>query len=371
MRSDFDVVVVGAGPAGSATALRLARSGCRVALVERTLFQDLRVGESLAPLVQPLLAELGVWPDFLGLRPLPSYGTRSVWGADMPEEHSHISTPWGCGWQVDRIAFDRLLAECAVKTGASIFGGTSLMECEEQDRGWRLVLRGNGAVDAASTTLHTRVLIDATGRAAHLAVRLGAERVRFDRLIGIASLWAGIDNAQQGYVQVEAVREGWWYTAPVTRGSMMAMLMSDRDLCDPQHLKSQLELERRMQPASQTLSRVAGCSLSWGPRVFSAVSQRLRRRDRDRRWIAVGDAALAVDPISGSGVIRSLRSAQSGTETALAMLEDRTEEALAAYESANDRLCTEYLRERAAYYGIERRWIDSSFWTRRWPSSQN
>src|SRR5205809_8033562 len=81
MHSKFDVVVVGAGPAGSATALRLSRMGCRVALVERTRFEKPRVGESLSPAVQPLLAELGVWQEFLRLEPLPSYGMRSIWGA--------------------------------------------------------------------------------------------------------------------------------------------------------------------------------------------------------------------------------------------------------------------------------------------------
>jgi len=82
-------------------------------LIERTRFETPRVGESLAPSVQPLLAELGVWQEFLGLQPLPSYGTRSIWGAETPEVHSHMCSQWGCGWHIDRLAFDHMLAESA------------------------------------------------------------------------------------------------------------------------------------------------------------------------------------------------------------------------------------------------------------------
>ena len=67
MADEFDVAVVGAGPAGSATARRLARSGCRVVLLEQSRFDAPRVGESLAPSTNALLTELGVWPRFTGL----------------------------------------------------------------------------------------------------------------------------------------------------------------------------------------------------------------------------------------------------------------------------------------------------------------
>ena len=168
MLSQFDVAVVGAGPAGAATALRLANSGCRVALIERTQFEAPRVGESLAPSVQPLLADLGVWRDFLRLQPLPSYGTRSVWGAEAPEVHSHISSHWGCGWHVDRAPFDRILADAAAKAGATFLSETSFVDCQEQNGGWRLVLRQRGARSSKERefTSVARVVVDATGRSA-------------------------------------------------------------------------------------------------------------------------------------------------------------------------------------------------------------
>jgi flavin-dependent dehydrogenase len=79
----------------------------------------------------------------------------------------------------------------------------------------------------------------------------------------------------------------------------------------------------------------------------------------------VGDAALAVDPIPGSGAVRALRTAWAGAEAAFAVLESGSADAIALYEADLDLECTRYLEERALYYGIERRWPDQPFWARR------
>lgn len=365
--ADCDVAVVGAGPAGSATARRLAQAGCRVVVLERSRFDTPRVGESLAPVVQPLLAQLGVWPQFLALHPLPSYGTRSVWGAGEAEVHSHVMSPWGCGWHVDRVAFDRMLASAACAAGAVLRCDTALVRCDRWGEGWTLTLAEHGEARRAPRCTHLRasVVVDATGRAARLAPWVGARRHLVDHLVGIAMQLDGIDTAREGYVMVEASADGWWYTAPVPGDRMMAMLMTDSDLCGRAHLASPRAWHERLHAAGATHARVAPGRPCWGPRVFSAVSQRLRRRERYAPWLAVGDAALAVDPISGSGVVRALRSARAGAEAALALLETRAPEIIETYEAERDAECATYLEERARYYGMEQRWPDATFWRRR------
>jgi len=100
------------------------------------------------------------------------------------------------------------------------------------------------------------------------------------------------------------------------------------------------------------------------PHTYCAVSQRLLRDpDGPRSWLAVGDAALAVDPISGSGVIRALRTAQAAAQTIVAALQENPT-AIDEYEMARHHDCTDYLIERANYYALEQRWR-SAFWLRR------
>jgi flavin-dependent dehydrogenase len=363
----FDAAVIGAGPAGSATARRLAMQGQRVALVERSRFESPRVGESLAPAVQPLLFELGVWREFLSLNPLPSNGTRSQWGDATPRVHSHLMSPWGCGWHVDRRRFDLMLARAACAAGATPYFGMTLTSCAETTSEWQLELRQTADSHRTGRTLQlrARVVIDATGRAARLATRLSARRFMLDHLVSVTTQFEGVDVTQEGYVMIESTTDGWWYTAPVPASSIMAMLMTDSDLCRRSRLVSVQAWSARLEAADSTRRRVAAGRPLWGPRIFCASSHRLRRSERTAYWLAVGDAALAVDPISGNGVIRALRTAQAASQTVLALSRPNSRDAIEAYEEEGDAQCTAYLEERALYYGMEQRWGGYDFWMRR------
>ncbi|GII58851.1 alkylhalidase-like protein [Planotetraspora thailandica] len=370
---DFDVAVVGAGPAGAATARRLARAGCAVVLLERSRFEAPRAGESLAPATRPLLEELGVWRQFAALSPLPSYGTRSIWGSPDEHGHSHMAGPYGCGWHVDRPSFDRMLAGAAADAGADLRCGTAGLGCVRlQDGRWQITCVERDR--ASPVVVRARVLVDATGRAAHLARRLGASRVVIDRLVGVAVSHCEADVSAEGYVLVETTPHGWWYSAPAGGDRMITMLMTDADICRQYGIAAPEPWQEMLGEAPATAARVATGEprpVVWGPRVFPALSQRLRRTAYDTPWIAAGDAALAVDPISGSGVVRALRSGRAAAETALTLLGGdayvETHHAVRAYEVARDKERADYLRERADYYAMERRWAAHPFWRRRRP----
>ena len=367
IRAEWDIAVVGAGPAGAAAARRLAQAGCRVVLVERSDFAGPRVGESFAPGVQPLLRELGVWAQFLALQPLPSHGTRSLWGGPEIQEHSHLITPWGCGWHVDRVAFDRMLAKAAHAAGTQLLCRTTFLGCQRAGENWELELQYHNEDGSARQRFRIRakMMIDATGRAARLAPWVGAKRLLFDRLVGIAMEFHGIDVARAGYVMVEAARYGWWYTAPIPGDRMLAMLMTDSDLSRLEGLAAEARWYASLRDTTATQERLAGGAPAWGPRVFAAVSQRLCRNGPNPRWLAVGDAALAVDPITGSGVVRALRSAKAAVPVVLALLANETPLTIDAHEREGDLECTAYLQERAWYYGMEQRWQNAAFWRRR------
>jgi flavin-dependent dehydrogenase len=355
----YDVVVAGGGPAGAATALRLAADGRSVIVLERSRFDRPRVGETLAPAVQPLLRDLGVWERFAALRPLPSWGTRSIWDGPEPAEHSYITSGYSSGWHVDRRAVDGMLADAAAARGAQVRTGTAVASCRHDGAVWDVVCTDG-------RPFRGRVLVDATGRRAAPGRALGAQRLAFDRLVAIAGAWDGVGVTGEQYLLVEASAEGWWYTAPLPGNAIVGMLMTDADLCRAGGLTGTARWHGRLRAAATTAARVNGAPPRTAPRVHPAASHRLARIGDTRPWIAVGDAALAVDPVSGSGVLRALRTAEAAADTTTRLL-DRPRDAtvlIARYESARDGECTAYLTDRANYYGIVHRYT-TPFWARR------
>jgi 2-polyprenyl-6-methoxyphenol hydroxylase-like FAD-dependent oxidoreductase len=389
--TDYDVLVAGSGPAGAVTALRLAQAGCTVALAGRPA-QPARTGETLAPAAGALLRSLGLWPRFAALQSLPSWGLRSVWGRAEPDDRSHLIHPDGPGWQVDRHRFDAMLAAAAHAAG--VVAWPALGRVHYDNSRWV-------AESAAGATVTGRVLVDATGRRAAVGRSLGARRIAFDRQVALAGWWP---QPREGgdHALVEAADDGWWYSAPAPGGRLAGMLFTDADLCRRFGLAGPGGWRRALRSAPWTAARLPGCPAD-APRVLPAASHRLVRTGDERPWLAVGDAALAVDPLSGGGMLRALRGsagtaaaaqaartaaaaqaagtaaaaqaagtaaaaqAAGAVETAMGLLCGRS--GVAAYEAALDDDCTAHLRERRAYYAAARR-RNTPFWTRRAPAEE-
>jgi 2-polyprenyl-6-methoxyphenol hydroxylase-like FAD-dependent oxidoreductase len=149
---------------------------------------------------------------------------------------------------------------------------------------------------------------------------------------------------------------------------MVGMLMTDADLCRRGELHASAQWRGRLSSAAVTAARVGAAPLRSAPRVHSAASHRSRRAGDPRPWLSVGDAALSVDPLTGSGVLRALRTAESAADAAGHLL-DRPGSAgavVARYESARDGECARYLADHARHYGAVRRFA-TPFWRRRWP----
>ena len=129
----IDVIIVGGGPAGTATALALARAGYSVTVLERSRYEAFRVGETLPPEVQRPLRELGVWEQFLAQGHLESPGIVSAWGEPELYDNDLIVNPYGLGWHVDRQRFDAMLAHGARAVGAEILEDNRQTTCIWED----------------------------------------------------------------------------------------------------------------------------------------------------------------------------------------------------------------------------------------------
>lgn len=356
-----DVAVVGGGPAGAAAAIRLARAGARATVIDADDLRGDKIGESLPPSARPLLERVGVWAQHCAANHRPCYANRSSWGGERVDTHDFLREPHGHGWHLDRRRFDATLAGEAMRAGGEWRGRTRVTRLERRRDGWRLTLTaGRGA------ELSARLLLDATGRAGHVARSQGARRRVHDRLVAlVAFLVPHGEPLIDATTLVEAVADGWWYSARVPDGRLACAFMTDPDLLRHTGGGSARAWHERLGRTLHTGARVAGSryELSATPRVVAAGSAILDPPAAPG-WIAAGDAVAAYDPLSGHGIGAAVASGWDAGGTALAILGgDRA--AADAYARRTTDGFARYLDARTAYYRLERRWSRSPFWRRR------
>lgn len=358
--SNAEVVVVGGGPAGCATALSLASEGLDVLLVERSTYAHCRVGETFPPALQWVLGRLGLWDAFLAQEPRPSPGIRCIWGSDDAYERSFMFDPYGCGWHVDRLAFDALLASAAEHRGVRVLRGARVQRLDRPMGGdaWKLEIASSEPL----LEVRTPFLVDATGRVAALGRRLGARRVAYDRLVGLYAFASGGYDEGEAATLLEATENGWWYSAPLPNDRFVFAYMTDADLSARARLGAPSRWRAQLELAPHTRARAARKSLEGKLWVQSANSSTLMPV-AGAGWLAVGDAALAFDPLAGQGAYRALL---AGINAASIIRSSRGgEDALDAYAAAAMRDFDRFLARRGEHYGREKRWASSPFWRRR------
>jgi flavin-dependent dehydrogenase len=350
------VVLVGGGPAGAAAALVLARRGVRAVVLEARSAPGPKVGECLPPSLTPLLRHLGLEDLLERDGHLRSQGNRFVWGSPRPGERPFLAGLRGEGWHVDRARFESRLAERALSAGADWRWGWRVLGCERAGAGWRLDLCGP---DGRREPMAADFVADATGRPARLARQLGARRVRYDRLIGAAALLESRTPAVDTYTLVEAMPDGWWYSALLADGRLAVAFMTDADLL------GRTDWQERLAETRETRARVEdhGYRRTAALRILPAESSRLDRIAGEG-WLALGDAAAAYDPLSSHGIGSALGSGFYAGHAIADLLAGRSEARL-AYLGVLQEAYGAYLDLQRRHYAVERRWPAAPFWQRR------
>jgi len=354
---------VGGGPAGAVAGLVLARRGVPATVLESHVAPVQKVGECLPPSLTPLLRRLGLEDLLERDGHLRSYGHRFVWGSSRPGERPFFSGLRGDGWHIDRRAFEARLVERAQAAGVDFRWGHRLDRCARDGDHWRLeVTQPSG--DRATVT--SDFIADATGRAAGVARHLGVQRVRYDRLIGVAARLESDTPAADTFTLVEATPGGWWYSALLADGSLAVAFMTDADLLDRDiAIGASDALRRALSEAPETRQRIEahGYRFSGPHQVLPAETSRLDRIVGDG-WLAVGDAAAAYDPLSSHGIGSAMGSGYYAGHAITDLLAGR-EEARTTYLSILQEAYGAYLDLQREHYIAEGRWPNAPFWRRR------
>jgi flavin-dependent dehydrogenase len=358
---ELDAAILGGGPAGAATGLALTRRGYSVAILERSNYHHTRIGETLPPAVQPLLARLGVWNQFLAEKHSPSFGIRSAWGQDDLYDNDFIFNPYGSGWHVDRARLDLSLARWAEEAGARVYRSSRLLSYARTNSAWQIEI----ASDERRRRLRAKFLVDATGRASWIAGKQGASRITYDRLVGVTFFCSprSPKSVTESSTLIEARDEGWWYSAPLPDSRLVLAYMTDADLYARAQRQSSNYWQEQLQATTHTKSRAKNYDVTAGPYVMPANSSRLDQI-AGACWLAAGDAAAAFDPLSGQGICRAL---QSGIRAAQAIGEHLAGNGQASeqYGLEIEQIFSNYMTRRTDYYLREKRWPNAVFWQRR------
>ena len=322
MSTDFDAVIVGAGPAGSAAAILLARAGWSVALVERQGFPRRKVcGECVAASNLPLLHLLGIGAMFearagAALRQVALLRGDAVAVADLPAAPGR-SDGQRWGRPLGRETLDLLLIEQAERVGAELWQPWSVQAVDGTPGHWQCELRSSRADVRA--TLGARVLIAANGawerppwqaagqaagqRPAHAASDLLAFKANF------------IDaRLPEGLLPLLALDGG--YGGMVLSAPGVTTLAC----CVRRDRLAQLRAARPQARAGEVVE-------TWLRRQSSVLARSLSGARRDEPWLAagpiapgirvraddailrIGNAAGEAHPILGEGISMALQSA--------------------------------------------------------------
>jgi flavin-dependent dehydrogenase len=358
----WDVVILGGGTAGCAAALALAKRGVpRVCVVEPGHGSAARVGESIPPDARILLQQLGVWEGFLEQGHEPCLGSCSSWGSDALGYNDFMINPYGSGWHLDRPRFDASLADRAVAMGVSLRAEGGFAGVEPLgDEGFRLTLSEPGA-----EPLDARFVVDATGARSVFARRLGATQLPLDRLMFVYGFFDVPEGAAPSRLtMLEAVPEGWWYAARLPDRRLAVAFASDPETIQEGGLARIHGWFPRLLRTRHVAPRLSGCRLCPDSLVVRAAPSFLLDQAAGDRWIAVGDAAAAYDPIASQGIYKALEGGLAAGEIAAARLDSPANRAH-EYHAATAARFADYLAIRNHFYGLEERWADAPFWRRR------
>ncbi|WP_434707576.1 tryptophan 7-halogenase [Pseudomonas sp. R1-1] len=285
----YDVVIVGAGPAGCAAAISCARLGLHVALIEGQPFPRFRPGESLHPGIEPLFEQLGVAEQLCGPTAVRFEGHWLHWnGAPRFEAFGGDDGDKWRGFHIERAHLDATLLAQAIAIG---------VEIRQPCRARRVLTQSNRVigVDTDLGSLRAQYVIDASGARGWLQRQLGLPMLRCSPpLVAHYGYSQGRGDAHTETACLQAEPDGWTWIAQVSDQTLhWTHLSFEKHSRNPS--SSRVPKALRAMP---TLGIARGADVSW----------RITRACSGAGYFLVGDAASQLDPASSHGVLKALLS---------------------------------------------------------------
>ncbi len=322
--SSPDIVVIGGGPSGTATATLLAQHGHSVELFEREHFPRFHIGESLIPHTYHILNRLGMLDKMKGSHFIKKYSVQFV------TERGKLSEPFyfvdhenhesSQTWQVRRAEFDHMMLQNAREKGVSVHEGARVLEVMFE--GARAVGVRVKPEDGPERIVNAKVVVDASGQSSLILDRLNLRE--WDPVLKKAAVWTywkgayrdvGRDEGATIVLQTQG-KKGWFWYIPLHDDIVSVGVVSAYDYLFQNRESKDLESiyfeeVNRCPGLAPRLANATRCDIFRAQKEYSYRS----RKVAGDGWVLVGDAFGFLDPLYSSGVLLALVSARMAADS--------------------------------------------------------
>jgi 1H-pyrrole-2-carbonyl-[peptidyl-carrier protein] chlorinase len=372
---DFDVGIVGGGPAGASMAAYLAKAGVRCVVFEGDLFPRPHVGESFVPSSTRVFKDLDFLPVMEEHRFPRKYGAEwTVASSSLAANHGWEGLTPDCQadirfderdqpgvsqnytYHVDRGKFDLLLLQHAHKLGATVYSGVTVKDVDLYHNGFAQLRVGIGRKERP---INVRMVVDASGRRTFLGNRLKLKinDPVFDQY-AIHTWFDHFDrgtHAKRDYIVIHflPVENTWVWQIPITESITSIGVVTQKDM---------------FRQRSRTHEQLFWDCIGTRPDIYERLKQSTQMRPFTQegdysyamteicgdRFVMIGDAARFVDPIFSTGVSIALNSARFAARDVISALErgDCSRQSFHTFETTIRRGTRNWYEFIAVYYRL-------------------
>ncbi len=321
----YDVIIAGGGPAGSTAATLLSQYGYKVLILEKDQHPKFHIGESMMPLIEPVMKRLGLdWGK----------GNLKKMGADFIHEPSGRALFLPLmgkyqTYQIERSSFDQKMFNNAIEHGAEAYQNTKVADVAIYENGVQ--------VSTSEGNFEGRYFIDATGRSAFMGRKF--RKVKRLENFGRYALYQHYqltDNPaveavfSTGNVKIVLVDVGWLWIIPLIGKRLSVGLVVQKQ---SKFNVSKQQLLKQYLDDSPLLTRLLENSKMILPIQAEADFSYINQRRYGARYACCGDAAGFLDPVFSSGFFFAVKTAE--------LLADRLHQGFLKGQEANSKLHAE------------------------------
>jgi len=312
-RSSYDVVVIGAGPAGAVASSILSEKGYRVLVLEKQHFPRFSIGESLLPQCMEILESAGM------LKAVVEAGFQYKNGAafstndqyDFFDFREKFSAGWGTTYQVQRAQFDKVLADCAAEKGAEIRYGHSVVSYK--DIGEQVQLDVVSANDTYQ--VEAKFILDASGFGRVLPKLLGLEKE--STLSPRVSLFTHIEDGishpeyDRNKILISVCPDNnkiWHWLIPFSNGRASVGVILPREVYEQNQTDNQALLHKYIAKTTTMNAFLKDAKFDTEVSKLDGYSSDVTSLYGEK-FALLGNAGEFLDPVFSSGVTIALKSA--------------------------------------------------------------